>query len=69
MSQVNQSAVRYAFHVFSCFPSLRVIRTTTYLLYCLHFNACLYYWISDFIGLGLTQWVYNGEGNRLVGCF
>uniref|UniRef100_A0A3B4GRP3 Cyclic nucleotide gated channel subunit beta 1b n=1 Tax=Pundamilia nyererei TaxID=303518 RepID=A0A3B4GRP3_9CICH len=42
-----------------------VIRTTTYLLYCLHFNACLYYWISDFIGLGLTQWVYNGEGNYI----
>uniref|UniRef100_A0A3Q4HJQ9 Cyclic nucleotide gated channel subunit beta 1b n=1 Tax=Neolamprologus brichardi TaxID=32507 RepID=A0A3Q4HJQ9_NEOBR len=42
-----------------------VIRTTTYLLYCLHFNACLYYSISDFIGLGLTQWVYNGEGNYI----
>uniref|UniRef100_A0AAX7SDH8 Cyclic nucleotide gated channel subunit beta 1b n=1 Tax=Astatotilapia calliptera TaxID=8154 RepID=A0AAX7SDH8_ASTCA len=47
----------------------RVIRTTTYLLYCLHFNACLYYWISDFIGLGLTQWVYNGEGNSYIRCY
>uniref|UniRef100_A0AAX7V852 Cyclic nucleotide gated channel subunit beta 1b n=1 Tax=Astatotilapia calliptera TaxID=8154 RepID=A0AAX7V852_ASTCA len=55
--------------IFLCFPSLRVIRTTTYLLYCLHFNACLYYWISDFIGLGLTQWVYNGEGNSYIRCY
>lgn len=45
----------------------RVIRTTTYLLYCLHCNACLYYWGSAFNGLGSSQWVYNGEGNRLVG--
>nr|XP_014265038.2 cyclic nucleotide-gated cation channel beta-1 [Maylandia zebra] len=47
----------------------RVIRTTTYLLYCLHFNACLYYWISDFIGLGLTEWVYDGEGNSYIRCY
>uniref|UniRef100_A0A3B5QG93 Cyclic nucleotide-binding domain-containing protein n=1 Tax=Xiphophorus maculatus TaxID=8083 RepID=A0A3B5QG93_XIPMA len=42
----------------------RVIRTTTYLLYCLHCNACLYHWASSYIGLGATQWVYNGVGNR-----
>ncbi|PWA27046.1 hypothetical protein CCH79_00020564, partial [Gambusia affinis] len=42
----------------------RVIRTTTYLLYCLHCNACLYHWVSSYIGLGATQWVYNGVGNR-----
>lgn len=46
--------------------TLRVIRTTTYLLYCLHCNACLYYWGSAFNGLGSTKWVYNGEGNRFV---
>lgn len=50
-----------------CLPAaLRVIRTTTYLLYCLHCNACLYYWGSAFNGLGSTKWVYNGEGNRWV---
>lgn len=48
-------------------PSCRVIRTTTYLLYCLHCNACLYYWGSAFNGLGSTKWVYDGEGNRLAG--
>ncbi|XP_029952812.1 cyclic nucleotide-gated cation channel beta-1-like [Salarias fasciatus] len=47
----------------------RVIRTTTYLLYCLHCNACLYYWASAFTGLGSTKWVYNGEGNSYIRCY
>ncbi|XP_034031409.1 cyclic nucleotide-gated cation channel beta-1-like [Thalassophryne amazonica] len=47
----------------------RVIRTTTYLLYCLHCNACLYYWCSAYIGLGNTTWVYNGEGNSYIRCY
>lgn len=47
----------------------RVIRTTLYLLYCLHLNACLYYWASDFEGLRSTKWVYNGEGNRYIRCY
>ncbi|KAM9754591.1 uncharacterized protein ACNS7B_007482 isoform 2-T2 [Menidia menidia] len=47
----------------------RVIRTTTYLLYCLHCNACLYHWASAFIGLGSTQWVYNGDGNSYIRCY
>ncbi|XP_044212762.1 LOW QUALITY PROTEIN: cyclic nucleotide-gated cation channel beta-1-like [Thunnus albacares] len=47
----------------------RVIRTTTYLLYCLHCNACLYYWGSAFIGLGSTKWVYNGKGNSYIRCY
>lgn len=41
----------------------RVIRTSTYLLYSLHINACLFYWGSDYEGLGSTKWVYNGKGN------
>ncbi|XP_075326981.1 cyclic nucleotide-gated channel beta-1 [Odontesthes bonariensis] len=47
----------------------RVIRTTTYLLYCVHCNACLYHWASAFIGLGSTQWVYNGVGNSYIRCY
>nr|XP_046249987.1 cyclic nucleotide-gated cation channel beta-1-like [Scatophagus argus] len=47
----------------------RVIRTTTYLLYCLHCNACLYYWGSAFNGLGSTKWVYDGEGNSYIRCY
>uniref|UniRef100_A0A3B4VKQ7 Cyclic nucleotide gated channel subunit beta 1b n=1 Tax=Seriola dumerili TaxID=41447 RepID=A0A3B4VKQ7_SERDU len=58
--------------VFTCTAvsfSLRVIRTTTYLLYCLHCNACLYYWGSALKGLGSTKWVYNGEGNSYIRCY
>uniref|UniRef100_A0A8C4F2L3 Cyclic nucleotide gated channel subunit beta 1b n=1 Tax=Dicentrarchus labrax TaxID=13489 RepID=A0A8C4F2L3_DICLA len=47
----------------------RVIRTTTYLLYCLHCNACLYYWGSAYQGIGSTKWVYNGEGNSYIRCY
>ncbi|KAI9518194.1 cyclic nucleotide gated channel beta 1 [Dissostichus eleginoides] len=47
----------------------RVIRTTTYLLYCLHCNACLYYWGSAYTGLGSTKWVYNGKGNSYIRCY
>ncbi|XP_030060860.1 cyclic nucleotide-gated channel beta-1 [Microcaecilia unicolor] len=47
----------------------RVIRTTMYLLYCLHVNACLYYWASKFEGLGSTQWVYDGQGNSYIRCY
>ncbi|XP_037110360.1 LOW QUALITY PROTEIN: uncharacterized protein LOC119124460 [Syngnathus acus] len=47
----------------------RVIRTTTYLLYCLHCNACLYYWGSAFKGLGSTKWVYDGKGNSYIRCY
>lgn len=42
----------------------RVIRTTGYLLFTLHINACIYYWASDYEGIGTTNWVYNGEGNK-----
>ncbi|XP_054553479.1 cyclic nucleotide-gated cation channel beta-1 [Talpa occidentalis] len=47
----------------------RVIRTTAYLLYSLHVNSCLYYWASDYQGIGSTHWVYNGVGNSYVRCF
>ncbi|XP_076879068.1 cyclic nucleotide-gated channel beta-1 [Brachyhypopomus gauderio] len=47
----------------------RVIRTTTYLLYSLHCNACLYYWVSAYQGLGSTHWVYNGEGLAYIRCY
>ncbi|KAM9302582.1 cyclic nucleotide-gated channel beta-3 [Morus bassanus] len=47
----------------------RVIRTTGYLLFILHINACLYYWASDYEGLGSTKWVYNGKGNMYLRCY
>ncbi|CAB1339673.1 unnamed protein product [Coregonus sp. 'balchen'] len=47
----------------------RVILTTSYLLYSLHINACLFYWGSDYEGLGSTKWVYDGRGNSKVALF
>ncbi|XP_065759070.1 cyclic nucleotide-gated channel beta-3 [Muntiacus reevesi] len=47
----------------------RVIRTTGYLLFTLHINACLYYWASNYEGIGSTRWVYDGEGNKYLRCY
>ncbi|XP_054548096.1 cyclic nucleotide-gated cation channel beta-3 isoform X2 [Talpa occidentalis] len=47
----------------------RVIRTTGYLLFTLHINACVYYWASSYEGIGTTKWVYNGEGNKYLRCY
>uniref|UniRef100_A0A8C3WR16 Cyclic nucleotide gated channel subunit beta 3 n=1 Tax=Catagonus wagneri TaxID=51154 RepID=A0A8C3WR16_9CETA len=47
----------------------RVIRTTGYLLFTLHINACLYYWASNYEGIGTTRWVYDGEGNKYLRCY
>ncbi|XP_074841542.1 cyclic nucleotide-gated channel beta-3 [Carettochelys insculpta] len=47
----------------------RVIRTTGYLLFILHINACIYYWASDFEGIGSTRWVYDGKGNKYLRCY
>ncbi|KAF6323185.1 cyclic nucleotide gated channel subunit beta 3 [Rhinolophus ferrumequinum] len=47
----------------------RVLRTTGYLLFTLHLNACMYYWASDYEGIASTKWVYNGEGNKYLRCY
>ncbi|XP_075439087.1 cyclic nucleotide-gated channel beta-3 isoform X2 [Ascaphus truei] len=47
----------------------RVIRTTGYLLFILHINACIYYWASTFEGIGSTKWVYDGNGNMYLRCY
>ncbi|XP_051878549.1 cyclic nucleotide-gated cation channel beta-3-like [Pristis pectinata] len=47
----------------------RIARTIGYLLFLLHINACLYYWASDFEGIGSNKWVYNGKGNRYLRCY
>ncbi|XP_059971702.1 cyclic nucleotide-gated cation channel beta-3 [Mesoplodon densirostris] len=47
----------------------RVIRTTGYLLFTLHINACMYYWASNYEGIGTTRWVYDGEGNKYLRCY
>ncbi|TDG97140.1 hypothetical protein EPR50_G00222690 [Perca flavescens] len=47
----------------------RVIRTTGYLLYALHINACAFYVASMYQGLGTTTWVYDGQGNAYLRCY
>uniref|UniRef100_A0A4W4FL43 Cyclic nucleotide gated channel subunit beta 1a n=1 Tax=Electrophorus electricus TaxID=8005 RepID=A0A4W4FL43_ELEEL len=47
----------------------RVIRTSAYLIYSLHCNACMFYWGSDYEGLGSTKWVYDGRGNSYIRCY
>ncbi|XP_041095951.1 cyclic nucleotide-gated cation channel beta-3-like [Polyodon spathula] len=47
----------------------RVFRTTGYLLFSLHINACIYYWASEYEGIGSTKWVYDGEGNKYLRCY
>ncbi|KAG7277867.1 hypothetical protein CRUP_001319, partial [Coryphaenoides rupestris] len=47
----------------------RITRTTAYLLYSLHINACLFYLGSFYEGLGSTKWVYNGKGNAYIRCY
>ncbi|XP_053198326.1 cyclic nucleotide-gated cation channel beta-3-like [Scomber japonicus] len=44
----------------------RVARTTGYLLYVLHLNACVYYVASVYVGLGTSLWVYNGVGSAYL---
>ncbi|XP_078397361.1 cyclic nucleotide-gated channel beta-3-like [Cetorhinus maximus] len=47
----------------------RIARTTGYLLFLLHINACIYYWASEYEGINSTKWVYNGKGNRYLRCY
>ncbi|KAK7881270.1 hypothetical protein WMY93_029679 [Mugilogobius chulae] len=47
----------------------RVARTTGYLLYALHINACLYYVASVYQGLATSHWVYDGKGTAYLRCY
>ncbi|XP_045919919.1 cyclic nucleotide-gated cation channel beta-3-like [Micropterus dolomieu] len=47
----------------------RVARTTGYLLYVLHLNACFYYVASVYQGIGSTTWVYSGKGSAYLRCY
>ncbi|XP_047206414.1 cyclic nucleotide-gated cation channel beta-3 isoform X1 [Girardinichthys multiradiatus] len=47
----------------------RVARTTGYLLYMLHLNACAFYVASVHQGLATTTWVYDGKGTAYLRCY
>ncbi|CAI5444270.1 unnamed protein product [Caenorhabditis angaria] len=39
--------------------AFRVLVVVCYIVIIIHWNACLYFWISEFIGLGTDNWVYG----------
>ncbi|XP_058481776.1 cyclic nucleotide-gated cation channel beta-3-like [Solea solea] len=47
----------------------RVARTTGYLLFALHLNACVFFIASVHQGLATTTWVYNGKGSAYLRCY
>uniref|UniRef100_A0A8D3BES9 Cyclic nucleotide-binding domain-containing protein n=1 Tax=Scophthalmus maximus TaxID=52904 RepID=A0A8D3BES9_SCOMX len=47
----------------------RVARTTGYLLFVLHLNACVFYVASVHQGLASTTWVYDGNGSAYLRCY
>jgi hypothetical protein len=48
---------------------LRLVKTVTYMLYLIHLNACAYYAISSYQGLGSNKFVFDGEGAAYIRCF
>ena len=48
---------------------LRIFKTVTYMLYLIHLEACSYYAISNWEGIGINNFTYNGEGIPYVRCF
>ena len=48
---------------------IRIFRTLIYMMYLVHLNACAYYAMSVWEGLGSNDWVYNNKGNAYLRCF
>nr|XP_002125558.1 cyclic nucleotide-gated cation channel beta-1-like [Ciona intestinalis] len=46
----------------------RIARTTCYLLYVIHLDACFYYWLS-YLSDFKSEWGYLLEGNAYVRCY
>jgi len=42
---------------------VRMARSLTYMLYLIHVNACAYYAVSTWKGLGTNSWVFSGKGH------
>ncbi|XP_047042288.1 cyclic nucleotide-gated cation channel beta-3-like isoform X1 [Helicoverpa zea] len=48
---------------------VRIGKTLFYIFYLIHLNACAYYAMSDYIGLGSNGWVYDNVGSPYIRCF
>ena len=66
---MNQSFKIINGQVFKMNPFLRLFKTFTYMVYLIHLNACAYYAISYYEGVGSNSFVYDGEGNAYFRCF
>ncbi|XP_076370981.1 cyclic nucleotide-gated channel beta-3-like [Tachypleus tridentatus] len=47
---------------------IRILRTLIYMMYLIHLNACAYYAMSVWEGIGSNNWVFQGNGNAYVRC-
>ena len=45
---------------------LRIVKTVNYMLYLIHLNACAYYAMSEWEGVGTNAFVYDGEGSAYI---
>jgi cyclic nucleotide gated channel beta 1 len=45
------------------------VKTVTYMLYLIHLNACAYFAISSYEGLGSNKFVFDGVGSAYIRCF
>ena len=48
---------------------LRLMKTIIYMVYLIHLNACAYFAISYYEGIGSNSFVYDGVGNAYFRCF
>jgi CRP-like cAMP-binding protein len=48
---------------------VRICRTLFHMAYLVHVNACAYYALSAYLGIGSDRWVYNGQGRAYLRCF
>ncbi|KFD56875.1 hypothetical protein M513_02132, partial [Trichuris suis] len=49
--------------------ALRICKLYSYVLYMIHCNACIYYLLSCWIGIGSNVFLYDGCGNPYLRCF